>query len=39
MITFVIKRWKKMFHKVINKDKSLRQDDLDLFINSTLKQT
>lgn len=28
-----------MLHKVVNKDKSLRQDDLDLFINRTLKRT
>ena len=40
MITFVIKTEKKpQLGKTVNKDKAMRQDDLDLLINRTLKKT
>lgn len=40
MITFAIKRGeKKALGKIVNKDKAMRQDDLDLFINRALRKT
>lgn len=40
MITFVIKMEKKpQLGKIVNKDEAVRQDDVDLLINRTLKKT